>query len=510
MFIPRLLSESCIIIWSKFGKNKIMSQYVGAPHSFISIKSDLFESGSNHSSSPTSNPPLNESWTVWESDQLKSDPLSSLCQKCHPWWWNFRNHWLADWREPRYVSVTQSLCTCAGAVVSHQSCTSAGGRKFVPDFSSCPVVRALFRDSLWAFMFTSAYIFDDESQDHEGSWNTLCYAYPHDYVCFLFLPCRQSNLRNWSLCLQREITSPSHFWSLRRRFWISGLRSSIGEWVQRVAAARTSLQKSSEVDKLPEAEGRVIVVHTDTLKEVVWSRIRLRLRSASRSRSMWSMYITHALWRKGSHREALVRLQSTKRPQFHHTSYSSDDGWRKFFIVWSSRFSHVLTISLRSSVPVWSVSCLDHDPAEVSPVAADVSRPRWSSCSSRLPVGSRHEDFQSQSSCSRLRKSTGVSSHSLLSRSVSHCLYLNTKSWQFIKLRRRLPVMYPSVRLGTLSSKCGKKTHPKTLSSKNTFVQNHLIQNRRQFHPRHFYPKTVSSNDTFIPNHFHPTLNPKP
>ena len=68
--------------------------------------------------------------------------------------------------------------------------------------------------------------------------------------------------------------------------------------------------------------------------------------------------------------------------------------------------------------------------------------------------------------------------------------------------------------LGTLSSKLQKKLipihfHPKTLSSKNTFVQNHFIQKRRQFHPRHFHPKTVSSNDIFIPNHFHPTLNPK-
>ena len=35
-------------------------------------------------------------------------------------------------------------------------------------------------------------------------------------------------------------------------------------------------------------------------------------------------------------------------------------------------------------------------------------------------------------------------------------------------------------------------------SSKNIFVQNHFIQNRRQFHPLHFHPKTVSSNDTFM------------
>ena len=57
---------------------------------------------------------------------------------------------------------------------------------------------------------------------------------------------------------------------------------------------------------------------------------------------------------------------------------------------------------------------------------------------------------------------------------------------------------------GTLSSKLQKKTHPKTLSSKNTFVQNHFIQNRRQFHPRHFHPKTGSSSDTFIQKWFRP------
>ena len=79
--------------------------------------------------------------------------------------------------------------------------------------------------------------------------------------------------------------------------------------------------------------------------------------------------------------------------------------------------------------------------------------------------------------------------------------------------------------LGTLSSKLEKETHPKTLSSKNTFVQktlsskNTFIQNRRQFHSRHFHPKTVSSNDTFIPKWFRSTTlssktgfipNPKP
>ena len=89
-------------------------------------------------------------------------------------------------------------------------------------------------------------------------------------------------------------------------------------------------------------------------------------------------------------------------------------------------------------------------------------------------------------------------------------------------------------RLGTLSSKCEKKKliqkhfRPKTLSSKNTFVQNHFIQNRRQFHPmtlsskntfiqKHFRPKpfhpkqkTISSNDTFIQKRFHPmTLSSK-
>ena len=65
-----------------------------------------------------------------------------------------------------------------------------------------------------------------------------------------------------------------------------------------------------------------------------------------------------------------------------------------------------------------------------------------------------------------------------------------------------------------LSSKLQKKTHPKTLSSKNTFIQNHFIQKRRQFHPRHFIPKrvhpmTLSSKNGFVPNHFHPTLNTK-
>ena len=81
-------------------------------------------------------------------------------------------------------------------------------------------------------------------------------------------------------------------------------------------------------------------------------------------------------------------------------------------------------------------------------------------------------------------------------------------------------------RLGTLSSQLQKKTHPKTLSckntfiqkhfhpktlsSKNTFVQNHFIQKRRQFHPRHFHPKTGSSNDTFIQKRFRPmTLSSK-
>ena len=65
-----------------------------------------------------------------------------------------------------------------------------------------------------------------------------------------------------------------------------------------------------------------------------------------------------------------------------------------------------------------------------------------------------------------------------------------------------------------------KHFHPKTLSSKNTFVPNDFIQNMRQFHPRqfhpkngsskngfvqrHFHPKPVSSNDTVIQNHFHP------
>ena len=37
-----------------------------------------------------------------------------------------------------------------------------------------------------------------------------------------------------------------------------------------------------------------------------------------------------------------------------------------------------------------------------------------------------------------------------------------------------------------------KHFHPKTLLSKNTVVQNHFIQKRRQFHPRHFHPKTGS------------------
>ena len=57
---------------------------------------------------------------------------------------------------------------------------------------------------------------------------------------------------------------------------------------------------------------------------------------------------------------------------------------------------------------------------------------------------------------------------------------------------------------GTLSSKLRKETHPKTLSSKNTFiqkhfwskttlVQNHFIQNRRQFRPT-----TLSSKTGFI------------
>ena len=93
--------------------------------------------------------------------------------------------------------------------------------------------------------------------------------------------------------------------------------------------------------------------------------------------------------------------------------------------------------------------------------------------------------------------------------------------------------------LGTLSSKLQKKTHPKTLSSKKTFVQKHFrpktlsTQNtfvqtednfihdtfiQKRVHPMtlsskngfvqwHFRPKPVSSNDSFIPNHFHPTLN---
>ena len=76
-------------------------------------------------------------------------------------------------------------------------------------------------------------------------------------------------------------------------------------------------------------------------------------------------------------------------------------------------------------------------------------------------------------------------------------------------------------RLGTLSSKLQKKTHPKTLSSKNTFIQKHFhpktlssktISSKREdnFIPRHFHPKTGSSNDTFIQKRFRPmTLSSK-
>ena len=39
---------------------------------------------------------------------------------------------------------------------------------------------------------------------------------------------------------------------------------------------------------------------------------------------------------------------------------------------------------------------------------------------------------------------------------------------------------------------------------------NTFVQNRRQFHPRHFHPKTVSSSDTFIQKWFRPvTLSSK-
>ena len=65
-------------------------------------------------------------------------------------------------------------------------------------------------------------------------------------------------------------------------------------------------------------------------------------------------------------------------------------------------------------------------------------------------------------------------------------------------------------RLGTLSSKLQKKTHPKTLSSKNTFIQKH-------FHPKTLSSKTISSktednfiHDTFIQKRVHPmTLSSK-
>ena len=51
-----------------------------------------------------------------------------------------------------------------------------------------------------------------------------------------------------------------------------------------------------------------------------------------------------------------------------------------------------------------------------------------------------------------------------------------------------------------------KKTHPKTLSSKNTFIQKHFHpKTEDRFHPRHFHPETVSSNDTFIQIWFRPT-----
>ena len=64
--------------------------------------------------------------------------------------------------------------------------------------------------------------------------------------------------------------------------------------------------------------------------------------------------------------------------------------------------------------------------------------------------------------------------------------------------------------LGTLSSKLQKKTHPKTLSSKNTVIQKH-------FHPKTLSSKTISSkrednfiHDTFIQKRVHPmTLSSK-
>ena len=80
-------------------------------------------------------------------------------------------------------------------------------------------------------------------------------------------------------------------------------------------------------------------------------------------------------------------------------------------------------------------------------------------------------------------------------------------------------------RLGTLSSNLPQEFHPKTISSKNGFIQKHshpktlssktvsskwktissmTISSQNGFIQRHFRPKTVSSNDTFVQKRFHP------
>ena len=73
--------------------------------------------------------------------------------------------------------------------------------------------------------------------------------------------------------------------------------------------------------------------------------------------------------------------------------------------------------------------------------------------------------------------------------------------------------------LGTLSSKFEKKTHPKTLSSKNTFIQKRFhpmtLSSKNTFIQKHFHPKTLSSktadnfiHDTFVQKRFHPIPTP--
>ena len=51
-----------------------------------------------------------------------------------------------------------------------------------------------------------------------------------------------------------------------------------------------------------------------------------------------------------------------------------------------------------------------------------------------------------------------------------------------------------------------KHFHPKTLSSKNTFVQNHFIQNHFHQRQKRISSTTLSSKNGFIQLHFHPKM----